>query len=338
MGEKTGIEWAHHTFNPVIGCTKVSDGCRNCYAEQSIAAKMRKGGPVEWGPRGLRQRTSKGYWRQPARWDAQAARDGVRRRVFCASLSDVFEGPETMSAESRPVVRQARLDLLYEVFSTPNLDWLLLTKRPENVMCQLEEALLDTPDEFLARWICGWLDGEAPKNVWVGTSVENQQAADERIPHLLKIPAVVRFLSMEPLLGPVELACTGTGDALFGDGNFVDWVIVGGESGPNARPMHPDWVRALLHQCHSLHHPISFFFKQWGAWLPCDQADHIPSDDPYWSGDALAIFEDGHVQDAKAPSQFGVYGDSVDTAKVGKKVAGRLLDGVLWGEVPTPAT
>lgn len=165
MGQDSKIEWTHHTFNPWRGCTKVSDGCKHCYAET-----MSKRNPSVlgvWGPRGRRVVAAESYWRQPLAWNCDAEQAGERRRVFCASLADVFEGPETMPAESWPVVEAARARLWRLIEVTPWLDWLLLTKRPVNAA---QNSYV--PITWWERW---------PDNVWIGTSVENQAAADERI-------------------------------------------------------------------------------------------------------------------------------------------------------------
>lgn len=198
MGENTAIEWADHTFNAWIGCTKVSPGCANCYAE----ARSARWGDVEWGPGKERRRTSAANWRKPLSWDRAAARDGVRPRVFCASLSDWLD-PE--------VPAEWLADLLGLIADTLHLDWLLLTKRPELWRERLEDVVRATRVLEAAGAPCptplagAWLDGGVPANVWVGTTVEDQRRADERIPQLVEIPARVRFLSCEPLLGAVGL-------------------------------------------------------------------------------------------------------------------------------------
>jgi protein gp37 len=247
MAEETKISWADATFNHVRGCTKVSEGCKHCYAET-----LSKRNPTVlgmWGPQGTRVMASESYWRQPIKWDKEAQEQGVRRRVFCASLADVFEGPETCSEEAYKVIEEARKRLFETIDATPHLDWLLLTKRPENI-----ERL----------WPWGYYDDQFSwPNVWLGTSVENQAAADKRIPELLKVPAKVRFLSCEPLLGAVDFRKV---PGLNRDGaeKAIHWVIVGGESGPHARPMNPAWARSLRDQCAVA--DVPFHFKQWGAW------------------------------------------------------------------------
>lgn len=249
MGSTTGIAWTDCTFNPWRGCTKVSAGCANCYAE-----KMSKRNPAvlgEWGPHGQRAMAAPSYWRLPAQWDKAAKRDGVRRRVFCASLADVFE--------DRPELVGPRRTLFSTIAATPNLDWLLLTKRPENIARLIPDACLP--------------------NVWLGVSVEDQAAAVARIPILLDTPAAVRFVSYEPSLGPVRFdrlatADLGRLDALRGchfvDGRNeplptprIDWLIVGGESGPTARPFDIAWARSVVEQCKAA--GVACFVKQVGA-------------------------------------------------------------------------
>lgn len=225
MAENSKIEWTDHTFNPWIGCTKVSPACDHCYAE---ALDKRWNGGERWGPHAIRTRTSAANWKKPLQWDRKAEQLGVRYRVFCASLADVFDNHKSIEPKWR-------LDLFDLIEDTPNLDWLLLTKRPQN-------ALKFFPVEWAAHG--------APRNVWIGTTVENQEEYDRRIGPLERLPAEIKFLSMEPLLGPVDL----------GPDRLVDWVIVGGESGPDYRPADLDWFRSLRDQCARL--DIPFLFKQ----------------------------------------------------------------------------
>jgi protein gp37 len=275
MGENTKIEWATHTFNPWIGCAKVSPGCQHCYAEALMDTRY---GTVKWGIHGTRKRTSPANWRKPVAWNRRCGALGIRERVFCCSLADVFE--------DRPDLSPIRLDLFRLILATPHLDWLLLTKRPEKVMALIFQAIgqledgdavathpMSPEDSMLMAMLSAWYQGIPPTNVWVGTSVENQKEANKRIPELLAIPAEVRFLSMEPLLGPVDLVeaqailphvPAGGPKPLLIPGATIGWVIVGGESGQGARPMHPEWVTALRDQCE--HFNIPFFFKQWGSW------------------------------------------------------------------------
>jgi protein gp37 len=323
MAQDSKIEWTHATFNPWRGCTKVSDGCKNCYADTLSKRNPRTLGV--WGPNGTRVAAAESYWREPVKWDREAAAAGVRRRVFCASLADVFEdwrGGMRSAAGDRlylidgeawqanPLLKigrdrrpltmsDVRRRLLHLIRDTPNLDWLLLTKRPENVGSFISEATECTA--FLSPYRDVW------PNLWLGTSVEDQAAADARRPRLRKWEPAVRFLSCEPLLGPAKLDLDG-----------IHWVIVGGESGPNARPMHPDWARSIRDQCVSA--GVPFFFKQWGEWLP-DEDDDQP--------------QPGRM--------FGPPRQAWPTMRrVGKKAAGRQLDGRTWDEFPAgskqPAT
>lgn len=219
MAEWSKIEWTDHTFNPWVGCTKVSPACDNCYAE---GWAKRAGRPELWS--GERARTSAANWRKPIKWNAAAKAEGIRRRVFCASLADVFDN----QAE-----HAWRDDLWALIRSTPALDWLLLTKRPQNIKKMLP---------------ADWSDGYA--NVWLGTTAEDQHHYDQRWPHLRSVPARVRFISYEPALGPLSLRGEGV----------PDWIICGGESGGKARMMNPEWARNLLEQCTLP--DVRFFMKQ----------------------------------------------------------------------------
>jgi protein gp37 len=236
-----------YTFNPWIGCQKVSAGCQFCYAERDFTRKPRWANT--WGPPATseRIRTSAANWHQPIVWNEQAERGDWRTKVFCASLGDVFE--------DHPHLQAWRDDLWALIDQTPRLDWLLLTKRVEHVLAMVP-----------GRWF-----PDFPSNVWIGTSVENQAAADERIPALLSIPAPVRFVSAEPLLGAVDLTDMSAGgyhfNALRVDSEIVgirrrhlDWVIIGCESGPQRRPMQLDWARDLVHRCQAA--GVAAFVKQ----------------------------------------------------------------------------
>lgn len=254
MAENSAIEWTDHTFNPWIGCTKVSTGCSRCYAETLMDKRY---GRVKWGPRGTRVRTSTANWRKPLTWNRKAKQEGRRYRVFCASLADVFE--------DRPELYPWREDLFGLICDTPHLDWLLLTKRPENV----DEMFLDIVGPVRLGW-------EDFPNIWIGTSVENQEQADKRIPELLKAPAPVRFLSCEPLLGGVDLGLylypffAADDPRHCPHRNGIDWVIVGGESGRGKRPFNPDWARSIRDQCQAA--GVPFFMKQ------IDKVQPIPDD------------------------------------------------------------
>ncbi len=236
MGEKTKIEWCDFTFNPWIGCQKVSPGCDNCYAETLMDKRYHR---VEWGPHGERKRTSEANWKLPLRWARAARRDielvdeGMltlpppRPRVFCASLADVFDNQ---------VPNAWRIDLWTLIRQTPELDWLLLTKRPENIAAMLPGI---RPLSF--------------PNVWFGTTAEDQAHYNRRWPILSRVPAALCFISYEPALGPLT-------DLYATAGQAPDWIICGGESGPAARTMNPEWARDLRDEC--AERSIPFFFKQ----------------------------------------------------------------------------
>jgi protein gp37 len=224
VSETTKIPWANSTVNPWIGCTKVSPGCAKCYAERQH--KRMPFGEL-WGPNAERHVTSDAYWQQPLKWNAEAEKSGIRRRVFCGSMCDVME--------DRGELENVRRRLYRTIMETPYLNWLLLTKRPEN----LRELLP-----------LGW-SWEPRPNVWLMTTVENADylwRADE----LRRVPAVVHGLSIEPLLGPLPY--------LHKHLEGIEWVIVGAESGPKARPMDEDWVREIRDQAVSA--GVPFFYKQ----------------------------------------------------------------------------
>lgn len=258
MAKDTAINWTNSTFNPWVGCSKISPACANCYAE----GWAKRSGMVKWGVHEPRVRTSPANWKQPIKWNEEAKRTGTRRRVFCASLADVFDNA---------VPEEWRVDLFALIAATPYLDWLLLTKRIGNVEKMLLHAI-------------GGSFYPHHENVWLGITVCNQEEANRDIPKLLKIPATNVFLSIEPMLGEIDLG--------FCDISWIDWVICGGESGSKARPLNPAWVRYLRDQCAAA--DVPFFFKQWGEFAPIE----------------------GVMQ------------------RVGKKKAGRLLDGREWNETP----
>lgn len=239
MGKDSKIEWTHHTFNPWIGCTKVSEGCAHCYAER-LNKRM---GWTQWGDSGARVRTSESNWKQPLAWNRQCEKSGTRARVFCASLADWLD---------YKAPTEWRVDLLRLIFETPKLDWLLLTKRPESWSARMLECA-SAGSSMAHNWV--FLKAP-PENVWVGVSAENNAAWKSRVRELTAIPAFIRFVSAEPLLGPIEIAY----ESFYSD---PDWVIVGGESGPGARPMNPDWVRGIQRGCADI--GAAFFFKQWGG-------------------------------------------------------------------------
>jgi protein gp37 len=230
MGKNTKIEWCDHTWNPWLGCTKVSPGCTHCYGENLMDTRWKR---VTWGRGNPRQRTSESNWRQPLVWDREAKEVGEGRKVFCASLADVFD-PEAPD--------EWRSDLFALIEQTENLDWLLLTKRPELGI------------EHLGKWQN--INPEAARAIWFGISAEDQQRFDERAECLtdVRLAENITFVSAEPLLGDINLESYR---------DYIDWVICGGESGPRARPIKKCWVQTLQRQC--LYHHIPFFFKQWGG-------------------------------------------------------------------------
>jgi protein gp37 len=359
MADRSAIEWCDSTFNPWIGCTKVSPACDHCYAE--VSAPARTNG-IPWGPNAPRYRTKPANWNEPRRWNAHRfweclecswrgeAKDdnglafcsrcdcvtplkAARRRVFCASLADVFDNA---------VDPAWRADLFALIHATPNLDWLLLSKRIGNAAAMMNAATGAVMDDF-----CGaptWERSPWP-NVWLGATICNQAEADRDVPKLLRVPAAVRFLSIEPMLGAINLVAARAiapedrpflqKDSIFCDDPHcyrpgrnhyarefncrwglepkglpgVDWVIVGGESGPHARPMHPEWVRSVRDQCAAA--GVLFLFKQWGEWLPSDAEDQ-----PVYRGEHCYIGGPWHAY------------------KVGKKTAGRLLDGITHDGYP----
>ncbi len=272
MGKNSKIEWTHHTFNPWWGCVKVSPACKNCYAE----TWARRVGEQLWGGKSERRFFSDRHWLEPTKWNREARENRERRRVFCASMADVFE--------ARAELNPWRERLWGLINATECLDWLLLTKRPQN----------------FSRYLP---DSGRMNNVWLGTTVENQRWADERIPKLVDAESSVHFLSCEPLLGPLDLS------PWLGAGG-IDWVIAGGESGGKARPTDPRWVQSLRDQC--LASGVAFHFKQWGHWAP-----HQPSR-------------------RKRVKEIALAGESnIRLWQLGKKDAGRELDGRTWDQVPT---
>lgn len=256
MGEKTGIEWTDHTFNPWIGCTRVSDARDNCYA--ATMSHRRKWARFE--PRAPRRRTTADYWRQPHKWNRRAAESGSREKVFGPSLADPFDAE---------VSEAWRDDYVRVIEETPSLDYILLTKRPQ-----------------VAR---KYFDRRAvPDNLWLGITAENQKMLALRGPAILSIPARIHVLSAEPLLGPIDISQADNMRAKAaapGRRGFA-WVIAGGESGPRARPSHADWFRSLRDQC--IASDVPFHFKQWGEWRGHSLDEDTPKGGRH-------IWNDGHV-------------------------------------------
>jgi len=331
VSENSKIEWTDHTFNPWVGCQAISPGCKNCYA-------------ADWAKRYGRDfadRTRTKTWAQPLRWNAAHAEffaaHGRRQRVFCASLADVFDNAVD------PTWRRDLFDLIDQ---TPNLDWLLLTKRIGNVMSMVSQTA-----QYQFNLEC-LQNPRMPENVWIGATIVNQAEADRDIPKLLAVPARVRFLSMEPLLGPVDLTrididghseiypLDGTGDCEDDDGKrtpdlpALDWIIVGGESGRDARPMHPDWARDLRDQCAAA--GVPFLFKQWGEWAPGEncggpmkRTERVAD---WWNGEwEFSTLTPGSAQGMHFDDEPVVY-------RCSKKITGRTLDGVTHDGFPDGAT
>jgi len=327
MAENSKIEWCEHTFNPWMGCTRVSLACDNCYAAVSTPARAMG---IAWGAGEKRIPTADANWKLPLRWDARAAAAGVRARVFCASLADVFDNE---------VPPEWRTRLFEHIRATPNLDWLLLTKRIGNA-------------EKMAAAAGGW-----PENVWLGATVVNQEEADRDVPKLLstKVRAGIRvaFLSIEPMLGQIDLTKVRgrvwTANALdqsarwlhhdgmgfldptenpLSRGYQLDWVIVGGESGQKARPMHPAWAMAIRDQCAAA--GVPFLFKQWGEWAPANQVsdEHEDAVERAYFG----CFVNGEWSGACSTEWAHAHRPVI--VRVGKKATGRLLDGVQHDGVP----
>jgi protein gp37 len=301
MGAESAIAWTHATFNPWSGCHKVSAACKHCYAERDT----RRYGLALWGERAERQFRSEAYWRAPLKWNRDAEQAGERRRVFCASLADVFEIHAVPATNAK--MDAARAHLWELIRTTPWLDWLLLTKRPQNIVpC--------TPHTW--RW-AGTFDprGGMPRNVWLGVTAESQEYAEERVPPLLSaklaLGARVAFVSHEPAVGPVNFTrlaneSGATYDALRGGmtgalphergRGRLDWIITGGESGPGARSYDVAWARSLIEQCRAS--GTSCFVKQLGAvahetrepsGAPDDGGDLVPLDGLGRKGEDFAL-------------------------------------------------
>ncbi len=258
--ENSKIEWCDHTFNPWIGCQHVSLGCDNCYAETQNAFRKWNGGT--WGPHAPRKRTSELNWQNPIKWNADARafkrEHGRRPRVFCASLADVFDNqaPSTWRKDLFALIRECR-----------RLDWLLSTKRPQNIVKMLP-----------ADW------GDGYRNVWLGATAEDQTYFNQRWKYLQNIPALIKFISYEPALGPLRLPKHGP---------YPDWLI-SGERGGGARPINPRWVRDIIADCRRK--GVAQFHKQWGT----------------YSSNPLVVEQGMSIAEAKALDKFGHGGGLVD--------------------------
>lgn len=290
--QNSNIEWCDHTFNAWEGCTKIGPGCDNCYA---AVRNNRFHEGQHWGAGAARLLRSDSYWNEPLKWQRNHAQflatHGRRQRVFCSSLADVFD-------KESPKGQRERLWELIRI--TPDLDWLLLTKRVGNILKMLP-----------AEWGSGY------PNVWLGITVVNQEEFDRDFPKLLRLSATVRWLSMEPLLGAIELP-SGI--------NEIDWIVVGGESGAGSRSMRFKWACSLRDQCRAA--GVPFLFKQWGDWAPARAGMHFQ---PLHDGPQFIARVCG--RDTVAfPDEFG-YG----AVRIGKKAAGRLLEAQQWDQYPKAA-
>ena len=321
----TKIEWTEKTYNPVTGCTKVSAGCEHCYAERMAKRFAGRFGYPADDP--FRVTLHPDKLTEPLHWKKPC-------RIFPCSMSDLFH--EDVPFEFTHRVFVVMMNAKRHFFQ-------VLTKRPGRLLafCEWESVRIAEESDYVRLPL---------PNVHLGVTVENQDAADERIPILLQTPAAVRFISAEPMLGPVDVTpyvpritkaytCPSGDFCPAGIRRGLDWVIAGGESGPGARPMHPDWVRDLRDQCTAANVP--FFFKQWGAYAPGDMVDQAT----IWRFHKRYSY--GHsppeaIRYAKAGGTFvpagdGCCGEYTTMYRVGKKKAGRMLDGRTWDEYPKGA-
>ena len=286
MAQFSKIEWTHHTFNGWWGCIKVSPGCDNCYADV-WANRM---GHQVWGPHAERRILSDDHYRLPLKWNKLAHIADERHRVFCSSMADFFENNAQLT--------EPRQRILKLIDQTTQLDWQVLSKRPQNIRKHLPK------------------DYDYPPNLWLGTSVEDQHAANTRIRYLLEHDrAAVRFLSCEPLLGPVDIRQYLVPNT---KGAKVDWVIIGGEAGGHSRPVNPVWIASLIKQCTKA--GVAVFFKQFGDYVPHQR-----------------VRDDGKRY--KVITVFKTNGDEILMARVGKKDAGNTILRQQWLQYPdTPFT
>jgi len=341
----TTIEWTQRpgtkgeTWNPTVGCNKVSQGCKNCYAEVMHRRLMAMGVkgydlPFLAGARPMHDRLTIPFkWKKP-------------RTVFVNSMSDLFHEAVPFSF----------IDQVFAVMAlTPQHTYQILTKRPERMaeyfstrdrfVAMPPESVKPCQETWVATGPVRTQEFQHPiPNVWLGTSVEDQATAETRIPHLLKVPAAVRFLSCEPLLGPVDLAAirynthlgTMTGVGFFRYG--IHWVIAGGESGHGARPMHPDWARSLRDQCQDA--GVPFFFKQWGEWSAgkCELKEHPYVNCIRWVSNGRIVSSGGsrrHNWDNPQLDKWSFKDGDTVSFRVGKFRSGNLLDGRTHLEYPT---
>lgn len=302
MGKNSEILWTEHTFNTHWGCTKISEGCAHCYAE-SFSKRV---GFKIWGQDAERRTFGDKHWAEPLRWNAAAAKLGVMHRVFCGSMCDIFENRMDLDTH--------RLRVFRLVQETPNLLWLFLTKRPQYAVQML-------PSEWRGS-------GNWPRNVMVGVTIENQARLVERMPYIELLdkmfPGVNIFASCEPLLSALNWE-RGNSSWL----ELFSWIVGGGESGHGARPCHPDWARKLRDDCRFRDDmcrpwPLPFLWKQWGEWVA-----HGPHN-------AKVTFTSAGIDvgENQMLLESGIRPGRTLLTRIGKKAAGRSIDGIEWAEVP----
>jgi protein gp37 len=371
MAQNSKIEWTDCTWNPTSGCRAYSPGCANCYAA-AMTYRLESMGQKKYAALTVLQPSGRRHFNGEVRPDESSL--GLPfgwkkpRRVFVNSMSDLFYGDdadrracESAGIEFKPVPFEF-IDRVFAVMAlTPQHTYQILTKRADRMAEYFNHSrdVMGFKTDERVGYAIAMLRGLDPgprvgqwplRNVWLGTSVENQKTADERIPHLLKCPAAVRFLSAEPLLGALDLrmhlhkrGCPehpsdGTKVAICGctgcRRDRIHWVIVGGESGPNARPMHPDWARSIRDQCQQARVP--FFFKQWGEWTPGENAEATPTR----TEQTATWFDERWTFGTLTPKQSEELhvDDQPDLFRLGKKAAGRMLDGREWSEFPVVAS
>ena len=358
MSDGSKIEWTDATWNPITGCSVVSAGCKHCYAMRLAGTRLRdhpsragltretSAGPVWTG----KVRLNEAWLDQPLRWKKP-------RRIFVCAHGDLFH----------EAVPDEWIDRVFAVMAlAPQHVFQVLTKRPKRMRewfaggarpnIGVYNAAVDLlkheggtvewtrmPRDMARTRSSGGAWWPLP-NVWLGVSVENQATADERIPLLLKTPAAVRFISYEPALGPLGLAILFP--HVYGMRNDRFWVIAGGESGPGARPSHPDWFRSLRDQCQAANVP--YFFKQWGEWLPINQmadSDVLYKPAPEHDPESARICKVAHSILHRDGQQYGLLHHKafdqrslpMQVFRTGKRAAGRLLDGREWNEYPSGA-
>lgn len=349
--KKSPIEWTQITGGPHLGCTEVSPGCAHCYARELtkrwyaklIRAAYKRAGLADWetrpvwGCKAPRIRT-KTFWRMAKTVNRKAEQES-KMVMWFPSLIDWLDHMPSGIIDQDGTWLNVGLhlaDFFQVIAETPWITWQLLSKRPElwrGTLTIAENSKSFAPAHAGHALAARWLAGDPPANVWIGTTVEDQQRADERIPRLLEIPAVVRFLSCEPLLSEVDLLTPSwNGADSLSAMTGIHWVICGGESGPGSRPMHPDWGRRLRDQCANA--GVPFLFKQWGEFVPLGMVEDEITDKAS-SARVVALRHDGAQFGETEPHGFCCGKCSVhDVVRVGKKAAGRLLDGVEHNAFP----